>query len=85
MDIVNMYDATMSGSYVFELKKTTSLRSAVIFARQRLLQAAAAMGYNVFVTEGCARQLSLIVPTWLTHVLQQVESDSPPEGQTAAR
>ena len=52
MDIVRVYDATMSGAYLFELKKATSLRSAVIFARQRLLRDAAAKGYNVFLTEG---------------------------------
>ena len=52
MDISQVYDATMCGSYLFELKKVTNLRSAVIFARQRLLQDAVSKGYNIFLTEG---------------------------------
>ena len=55
MDIERVYDATMCGAYLFELKKATNLRSAVIFARQRLIQDAAAKGYNIFLTEGCVQ------------------------------
>ncbi len=52
LDIIEVYDATMTGAYLFEMKKVTNLRGAVIFARQRLLQDAGAKGYNVFLTEG---------------------------------
>ncbi|PIL29582.1 hypothetical protein GSI_08218 [Ganoderma sinense ZZ0214-1] len=52
LDIVNVYDATMSGVYVFELKKVTNLRGAVAFARKTLLQDAATKGYNIFLFEG---------------------------------
>ena len=47
-----MYDATMSGVYVFELKRIPNLRGAVAFARQTLLQDAAEKGFNVFLSEG---------------------------------
>ncbi len=52
LDIVEVYDATMSGVYVFELKKAPNLRGAVAFARKTLLQEAAVKGYNVFLSEG---------------------------------
>ncbi|RPD63159.1 hypothetical protein L226DRAFT_564446 [Lentinus tigrinus ALCF2SS1-7] len=52
MDIEEVYDATMSGLYVFEMKKVTNLRGAVVFAQQLLLQEAEAKGYNVFLTQG---------------------------------
>ena len=52
MDVEEVYDATMSGVYTFEMKQVTHLRGAVIFARQLLLQEAEAKGYNVFLTEG---------------------------------
>lgn len=52
LDIVDVYDATMSGVYVFEMKKVTNLRGAVAFARKTLLQDAAVKGYNVFLSEG---------------------------------
>ena len=42
----------MCGVYLFEMKKLSNLRDAVIFARQRLLQDASAKGYNIFLTEG---------------------------------
>ncbi|KAH9921951.1 uncharacterized protein BXZ73DRAFT_51520 [Epithele typhae] len=52
MEIANVYDATMCGTYLFELKKVANLRGAVVFARERLLRDAAAKGYNVFLIEG---------------------------------
>ncbi|KAI0724340.1 hypothetical protein C8T65DRAFT_2563 [Cerioporus squamosus] len=52
MDVEEVYDATMSGVYTFEMKKVTNLRGAVGFARQLLLREAEAKGYNVFLTEG---------------------------------
>ncbi|KAI0735398.1 hypothetical protein C8Q76DRAFT_712119 [Earliella scabrosa] len=52
LDITDVYDATMCGVYLFEMKKLSNLRDAVIFARQRLLQDASAKGYNIFLTEG---------------------------------
>ncbi|KAI1797678.1 hypothetical protein LXA43DRAFT_260417 [Ganoderma leucocontextum] len=52
LDIVEVYDVTMSGLYVFELTKVTNLPGAVAFARKTLLQDAVAKGYNVFLTEG---------------------------------
>ncbi len=52
MDVEEVYDATMSGVYMFEMKQVTNLRGAVVFARELLLREAEAKGYNVFLTEG---------------------------------
>ena len=52
LNVIEIYDATMSGVYVFELKKVANLKGAVVFARQALVTDAAAKGYNVLLTEG---------------------------------
>ncbi|TBU49733.1 hypothetical protein BD309DRAFT_758074 [Dichomitus squalens] len=52
LNVVKVYDATMSGVYDFELKKASNLKDAVVFARQTLMEDAAEKGYNVFLTEG---------------------------------
>ncbi|RDX56088.1 hypothetical protein OH76DRAFT_1370832 [Lentinus brumalis] len=52
IDVEEVYDATMSGVYMFEMKQVTNLQGAVVFARELLLREAEAKGYNVFLTEG---------------------------------
>ncbi|KAI0768499.1 hypothetical protein BD413DRAFT_605297 [Trametes elegans] len=52
MQILRVYSTTMHGSYLFDLKHPADLRRAVVFAQQKLLQAAKEKEFNVFLTEG---------------------------------
>ncbi|KAI0374385.1 hypothetical protein BV20DRAFT_503089 [Pilatotrama ljubarskyi] len=52
MQIMRVYSRTMHRTYLFDLKNTSDLRRAVIFAQQKLLQEAAEQEFNVFLEEG---------------------------------
>ncbi|KAI0359184.1 hypothetical protein OH77DRAFT_1396572, partial [Trametes cingulata] len=52
MQIMRVHSTVMHRTYCFDLKSTSDLRRAVLFARQKLLQEAAEKDFNIFLIEG---------------------------------
>ncbi|KAI9057186.1 hypothetical protein FKP32DRAFT_1638596 [Trametes sanguinea] len=52
LQVARVHNTSMHRTYMFDLKHAADLPSAVVFARNKLLQEAAEKEYGIFITEG---------------------------------
>ena len=55
-----MHDTNMSFTFVYDIRRVTDLRKAILYARHQLMQEAFQQNYNIMILEGYAYSRLLI-------------------------